>query len=130
MTGGKGEAGAKQPAPVLLGGEPASYSENQPEKQAVTYQRVSGDLGPIHLIGSPRVVVETHATKAFVWIENKPWGWPELRREFLNRESPKVARYAKSLALMIQAAALKEEQRRGRLQEARWQERIGRERGQ
>lgn len=94
----------------------------------VTYQRVSGDLGPIGLLGSPppRVVVETRAAEAVVWIENPVWGWPVLTRAFLNRESPKVARYAKSLALMIKAAALKEQDRKARRDGARWQERVNR----
>ena len=111
----------------FLGGlEQPGHSKKPREKQVcsagVTYQRVTGDVGPIHLIGGPRVVVERHASRAFVWVENPIWGWPDARREFLNPASPAILKYAQALALRIRDAALSEEARRARIDAARKRE--------
>lgn len=107
-------------------GNGSSYSGKRPEKQSgstgITFQRVTGEVGPIHLIGGPRVVVERHTSRAFVWVENPIWEWPDARREFLNPASPAILKYAQALALRIRDAALAEEARRVRLEVARKQE--------
>lgn len=83
---------------------------------------MTGDVGPIHLIGGPRVVVERHATRAFCWVENPVWGWPDARREFLNPVSPAILKYAQALAFHIRDAALAAEAKRARITDARKRE--------
>lgn len=95
-------------------GHRVNCHEKQIERAEITFQRVTGNVGPIHLIGSPRVVVEHHASRAFVWVENPIWGWGNSRREFLNPKSPAIFKYAQALAIRIRNAALAEEARRGR----------------
>ena len=105
-------------APANSGNAP----KNQASLVAPTYQRVTGGVGPIHLIGDSRVVIERHPSRAFVWVENPIWGWPDARREFLNPGSPAILKYAHALAYRIRDAALAEEARRARIAEARKQE--------
>lgn len=104
-------------------GTASPYSEKRvkspPETFGVTYQRVTGSVGPIHLIGGSRVVIERYPSRAFVWVENPIWGWPDARREFLNPASPAIRKYAEALALSIRGAPLAEEARRERVGEAR-----------
>ena len=103
-------------------GHSAKPPINQRGPQGITYQRVTGSVGPIHLIGGPRVVVERHISRAFVWVENPIWGWPDAQREFLSPESPAIFKYAQALALRIRDAAHAEEARRSRIDAARKQE--------
>ena len=107
-------------------GNASSYSRDagkiQSRSAGTTYQRVTGEVGPIHLLGGPRVVVERHATRAFVWVENPIWGWPDARREFLRPDSPAVVKYALALASRIKDAALAEQHRQARMQDARQRE--------
>lgn len=82
-----------------------------------TARAVGGDLGPIGMIGGPRVIIGTRPPSAIVWVERLPWGWPNPRREFLNADSPSVKSYAKNLVEKFRAAAQREfdkrEARRG-----------------
>lgn len=106
-----------------------AYSRNGRKNQlspvdsaGVTQQFVVGDVGPIHLIDGPRVVVERHRDRAFVFASPQVWGWPPSLREFLNPDSPAILKYAQALALRIKDAALKEEARLARIVEAHKQE--------
>lgn len=120
---------AKDGAGVSLATNAPAYSAKPVEKQAsarlpvgVTQQIVVGPVGPIHLVGSPRVVVERHPTRAFVWVDNPIWGWPPALREFLNPNSPTILKYAFALAEQIKDAAEKQEARLARIVEARKRE--------
>ena len=104
---------------------PGSCNTTAPPKQSkvgVTYQRVTGDIGPVSVLAKrgcppPAVVVERGPMRAQVWIEHAPWGWPHGLREFLDPASPAVLRYAKRLALKLREAALIEQGRRVRNRE-------------
>lgn len=93
---------------------------------------VTGELGPIEVIGSPRVVVAVRADSTFVWLANQPWGWNIPTREFLKRNSKAANSYAVELATKVRDEAQREHDRRERIGAAKEREReaVRRERGQ
>lgn len=124
-----------------------AYSKNSPEKQSRTipplpelqaessvsdWRRllvehgyfekvdvVTGELGPIHVLGSPRVVVASRCGSTWVWVERQPWGWSNATKEFLRSPSKAALRYAVELATRLRTEAQAESDRRERLQNAR-----------
>ena len=80
----------------------------------ILVQRVTGDLGPIGLLArphspAPRVVIERHPRKAFVFVESPAWGSSDCKREFLDPSSPAIEKYAMLLAYRLRKAALEEQ---------------------
>jgi hypothetical protein len=80
---------------------------------------VRGDLGPIHVLNSPRVVVASRGGSTWVWVDNQPWGWSDATKEFLRVPSKAALRYAVELATRLRDEAQREFDRRERLKSAR-----------
>jgi hypothetical protein len=103
-----------------LAAEPGTHAEKRSEKQSITG-------APIHLIGTPKVVVQNRGTDTLVTVTDAPWGWGDLDRCFLHQplktKSISAERYALQLQQRIATAAWAEHGRRERLKEARRQER-------
>lgn len=119
------EAGACDTGPKKLRPDSAAYSKNTAKKQAKR-TKVSGDLGPIHLLGDPppRVVVERGDDRVLVMIEPRLWGMVNTDKVFLG-SGQAANRYALSLAMLIRSRALREHERRERLKDAKVREREG-----
>ena len=118
------EASTKAGPGVLMGSEtPESSSAAGAKKQPI-------QGAPIHLIGSPRVVVTNRGTSTLVTLTERPWGWPDASREFLHAplhsKSAKAERYAAELRQRIAEAAWKEHARRERQKDLKLQEAIAR----
>lgn len=93
---------------------------------------VDGELGPIALIGSPRVCVGFRADCTLVWVERCPFEWTDPFREYLKPRSGSACRYALHLASKLRDMANAEFARRERIKEAKVRERLSflnRERG-
>ena len=65
-------------------------------------QRTTLKLDKGHLIGNPQVVIGRDDV-ADVWVHNKPWGWRETEREFLNRQSASIEHLTEDLLGRISA---------------------------
>jgi hypothetical protein len=137
----------------------AAYSKNRPETQGQTIppmpspesgvtikdwrelliaaglfkavEVVDGELGPIAILGSPRVCVGFRNDCTLVWIcpSRMPSGWSDPFRIFLHRPgkvSGEAIRYGVSLAKMVRAAAEKAQERRDRQKAAVLREKFGR----
>lgn len=113
MKGEKGEA-TPEGGPGELARAPESYSENGPKRQGPA---------PLWMIGHPRVLVEHRNGSAFVKMENRPWGWLDPSKEFLNPRGSGLKRYIADLEARIAKAAWDEASRRERLNEAKRRER-------
>jgi hypothetical protein len=142
-----GPASGADEADVLLGGEPDSYiataaksppttrvpaihdtpGESVTDWRAMLVERgyfdrvdvVTGELGPIHVLGSPRVVVAARDGSTWVWVDNQPWGWSDATKEFLRVPSKAANAYALELAGRIREEARQEFERRERIKDAR-----------
>lgn len=91
-------------------------------------QVVDGDLGPIALIGSPRVCVGDLGGSTAVWLERRPWGerWSNANQLFVGTNHVRSAiSYAVKLAEAIRKAALAEEVRKERYKAAFLREKLG-----
>lgn len=87
---------------------------------------VDGDLGPIGLMGSPRVCLGDSGGSTWVWLERRPWGWSNANQAFVGRNRVRAAiYYAMKLAEAIRKAAMAEQARRERLQAATLREKFG-----
>jgi hypothetical protein len=89
---------------------------------------VDGDLGPIALIGSPRVCVGDLGGSTAVFLERRPWGekWSNANQLFIGRSHVRSAiSYAVKLAEAIRKAALAEEARKDRYKVALLREKFG-----
>jgi hypothetical protein len=64
----------------------------------------------------PCVIVSECGASAFVALVNRPWGWPNLDKEFFSLTS--AQRYAEGLRTKIRLSAQKEELRKARLKDA------------
>jgi hypothetical protein len=87
---------------------------------------------PLHLVGSPRVVIEHCDGRVFVRVLNPLWGSGNLDREYLTRTGkpgPKALAYAEELRQRHAAAAWAAHKRREVAAEARMAERIANARG-
>jgi hypothetical protein len=108
-VGAKTREGGPKTAPDLLPGEIAkTHSSNRPGEQ---------------FNSAPEVVIRRRGGSAFVTVQNPPWGWPNLDREFLNPRSPAVDRYADTLRDRLAAEARREDERRERKHAAKLVER-------
>jgi hypothetical protein len=74
-------------------------------------EAVEGDLGPIAVIGSPRVIVGFGNNWTAVWIERLPWGWSDPYKLFLSPMSKAAIRYAVTLGERVKKAAEREKER-------------------
>lgn len=93
-----------------------------------TVEVVEGDLGPIALIGSPRVCVGDLGGSTAVWLERRPWGdkWSNANQLFVGRNHVRSAiSYAVKLAEAIRKAALEQETRLERQKAAVLREKFG-----
>jgi hypothetical protein len=88
---------------------------------------VSGDLGPIAAIGSPRVCVGFGPSWSVVWIcrSRMPWGWSDPFKLFLRPRSPAACKYAVALAEKLRVAADAEQARLERREAAYLREKFG-----
>lgn len=115
--GALGAAGAET---NQLAADASAYTAKPSEKQSIAD-------APIHLIGSPKVVVTNRGTDTLVSVAGAPWGWGDLDRVWfhkpLKRHSVGAERYALQLRQRIAAAAWKEHDRRERIKEAKRRER-------
>jgi len=96
-----------------------------------TVEVVNGELGPVHLLGSPapRVMLGSRNGSTFVWICNPVWGHGDCSREFLKTPSAAAGRYALQLAAELRKAALLEGERRDMVKDARLAELMSRREG-
>ena len=80
---------------------------------------VTGPIGPIEVIGSPRVCVCRRGNETHVWIGGPvPWGWDNKTVVFLG--APNAAlKHAFGLAMKLRAEAEREFRRRERIKAAR-----------
>lgn len=74
---------------------------------------VAGEIGPVHLIGSPRVVVATRNLKSWVWVTADVWGRGDRSKEWLKSRNPGThhpgaIRYGRELAQTLKVDADRE----------------------
>lgn len=120
--GGQNRRSLAHPSPenssVVLSAGIATDSRNSSDGQG---RRVLKDEFA-RLIGSPKVVIDRDDRRAVVWIADRPWGWLNTTREFLNPRSPGIDRYAEKLLARIRASAEQEQGRKERLKQAKRRE--------
>lgn len=78
-----------------------------------------------HLIGSPVVVVDRTDDGAKVWLHNRPWGWQQTEREFLNPDSPSIDLFVQKQLARIRLEGEREAARKERKREAKRREAQG-----
>jgi hypothetical protein len=65
-----------------------------------------------HLIGSPVIVVDRHATGATVHLAQGPWGWTRTSLEFASPTDPAIDQFVQELVARVSLAGEREWERR------------------
>ena len=125
-------AGATNGA-VVHCSEHASYTAKAGKSQdcpSVLRQYLTGFKAPIHLLAErggnpPAVWIDRYPNRVIVGMDNRPWGWSNPTREFLDVSGTAAEAYARSLGQKLIDAANAKAADIARRREARWRERMG-----
>ena len=100
------EAAPKDGPECQLAGDNGAYRGKTAKKQdgaVVLRQYVTGFKAPIHLLAErggnpPAVWIDRYPNRVIVGMDNRPWGWSNPTREFLDINGTAAEAYARSLA--------------------------------
>jgi hypothetical protein len=76
-----------------------------------------------HLIGSPKVVIDRHATGATVTLQQAPWGFSRTHLEFLSANDPAIDSFVQELLTRVRLLGEREWDRREKRRQAKDQAR-------